>query len=196
MWIVVDLFGIILQRLWYIDPPSEGFSRYWNPSYARSLHVLWFSRWYFRHNPRRILVHSLCIRSCKYQSKYLHSLSNLARTITHILRSVFCACIGCIHSQSERVMRAHTPTIFDSWMLFLQVVCAHELYKRTKVTAMSFADVVAVSFSHGPEWCKGFANIARMGVLINLFVTYFGTCSVYSVLIAENFQQVSICLVF
>lgn len=74
---------------------------------------------------------------------------------------------------------------------YVLVVCAHELYKRTKVTAMSFADVVAVSFSHGPEWCKGFANIARMGVLINLFVTYFGTCSVYSVLIAENFQQVA-----
>lgn len=74
---------------------------------------------------------------------------------------------------------------------YVLVVCAHELYRRTQVTAMGFADVVAVSFANGPSWCKRYSKIARIGVLVNLFVTYYGTCSVYSVLIAENFQQVA-----
>lgn len=74
---------------------------------------------------------------------------------------------------------------------YVLVCCAHELYRRTKVTSMTFADVVFVSFSNGPQWCRKFASSARTGVLINLFITYYGTCSVYSVLIAQNFQEVA-----
>lgn len=72
----------------------------------------------------------------------------------------------------------------------LQVKCAHTLYRRTKVTAMSYADVAEVAFANGPSWSKGFSSVTRQCVLALLFITYFGTCSVYTVIIATNFQQV------
>lgn len=68
--------------------------------------------------------------------------------------------------------------------------CAHALYRRTKVTAMSYADVAEVAFANGPEWSKRFSSFTRQTVLWLLFITYFGTCSVYTVIIATNFQQV------
>jgi proton-coupled amino acid transporter len=71
-----------------------------------------------------------------------------------------------------------------------QVKCAHVLYKRTKVTAMSYADVAEVAFANGPEWAKKFSSLTRQTVLWLLFITYFGTCSVYTVIIATNFRQV------
>jgi len=71
-----------------------------------------------------------------------------------------------------------------------QVKCAHALYKRTKVTSMSYADVAEVAFANGPWWSKRFSSVTRQLVLWFLFVTYFGTCSVYTVIIANNFEQV------
>lgn len=68
--------------------------------------------------------------------------------------------------------------------------CAHTLYRRKKVTAMSYADVAEVAFAQGPAWSKRFSSLTRQTVLWLLFVTYFGTCSVYTVIIATNFQQV------
>lgn len=55
---------------------------------------------------------------------------------------------------------------------------------------MSYADVAEVAFANGPEWAKKFSNLSRQLVLGLLFVTYFGTCSVYTVIIADNFQSV------
>lgn len=73
---------------------------------------------------------------------------------------------------------------------YILVKCAHVLYKRTRVTAMSFADVGEVAFENGPPWGKKFSKIARISILGGLFAAYFGTCSVYTVIIAQNFQQV------
>ncbi|XP_050540867.1 proton-coupled amino acid transporter-like protein pathetic isoform X2 [Daktulosphaira vitifoliae] len=70
------------------------------------------------------------------------------------------------------------------------VKCAHILYRRTKVTAMSFADVAEVAFANGPSWSRKLSYLSRQVILILLFVTYFGTCCVYTVIIATNFQQV------
>lgn len=67
--------------------------------------------------------------------------------------------------------------------------CAHTLYRRTKVTKMSYADVAEVAFANGPPWSRRFSSVTRQTVLWLLFVTYFGTCSVYTVIIATNFQQ-------
>lgn len=72
----------------------------------------------------------------------------------------------------------------------LQVKCAHTLYRRTKVTAMSYADVAEVAFANGPSWSRGLSSFTRQTVLGLLFITYFGTCSVYTVIIASNFHQV------
>ncbi|XP_021914744.1 proton-coupled amino acid transporter-like protein pathetic isoform X3 [Zootermopsis nevadensis] len=73
---------------------------------------------------------------------------------------------------------------------YILVKCAHELYYRTRVTAMSFADVGEVAFANGPPWARKFSKIARQTILVSLFLTYFGTCSVYTVIVGNNFQQV------
>ena len=55
---------------------------------------------------------------------------------------------------------------------------------------MSFAEIAEVAFQNGPKWCRGFAPIAKFTILFGLFLTYFGTCSVYTVIVARNFEQV------
>jgi len=57
---------------------------------------------------------------------------------------------------------------------------------------MSYADVAEVAFSNGPEWSRKFSSLTRQTVLLLLFVTYYGTCSVYTVIIASNFEQLFI----
>jgi proton-coupled amino acid transporter len=44
---------------------------------------------------------------------------------------------------------------------YILVKCAHKLYERTHVTALSFADVGTVAFTNGPAWGKPFAGFAR-----------------------------------
>lgn len=56
---------------------------------------------------------------------------------------------------------------------------------------MNFAEVAEIAFSNGPKWGRKFAKIARVTILQCLFWTYFGTCSVYTVIIATNFQQIA-----
>lgn len=72
-----------------------------------------------------------------------------------------------------------------------QVKCAHSLYHRKKVTTMTFADVGEVAFANGPPWGRKFSKWARFSILFGLFLAYFGTCSVYTVIIAKNFKIVS-----
>lgn len=78
-----------------------------------------------------------------------------------------------------------------SFFLPVQVKCAHTLYKRTRRTEMSFAEVAETAFANGPKWGRGFARLAKVSILQCLFWTYFGTCSVYTVIIAKNFQQIA-----
>lgn len=73
---------------------------------------------------------------------------------------------------------------------YVLVKCAHTLYYRKKCTAMSFAQIAQVSLESGPRWGKPLANFIPKFIDGGLFVTYFGTCSVYTVIIATNFQQV------
>lgn len=72
----------------------------------------------------------------------------------------------------------------------LQVKCAHTLYVRTRRTTMSFSEVAEVAFSNGPKWGRPFAKFSKILILVSLFATYFGTCSVYTVIIAKNYKQV------
>lgn len=74
---------------------------------------------------------------------------------------------------------------------YVLVKCGHTLYKRTRRTAMNFSDVAEVAFANGPKWGRKFGPIARQTILHGLFWTYFGTCSVYTVIVATNFQQVA-----
>ncbi|XP_026472242.1 proton-coupled amino acid transporter-like protein pathetic isoform X2 [Ctenocephalides felis] len=73
---------------------------------------------------------------------------------------------------------------------YVLVKCAHTLYRRTRVSAMGFAEVAEVAFQKGPEPTRKYGYGFRLLILNCLFLTYFGTCSVYSVIVAKNFQQV------
>ncbi|XP_055596083.1 proton-coupled amino acid transporter-like protein pathetic isoform X2 [Uranotaenia lowii] len=73
---------------------------------------------------------------------------------------------------------------------YVLVKCAHTLYVRTKSTAMTFAEVATVALDNGPKWGRGWGKFISNCITYGLFVTYFGTCAVYTVIIATNFQQV------
>lgn len=55
---------------------------------------------------------------------------------------------------------------------------------------MNFSEVAEVAFANGPKWGRPYAKFFKVLILQSLFWTYFGTCSVYTVIIATNFQQV------
>lgn len=55
---------------------------------------------------------------------------------------------------------------------------------------MSFAEIAETAFKNGPQWTRKFAGFSRVLILQCLFWTYFGTCSVYTVIIATNFKQI------
>ncbi|XP_017764888.1 PREDICTED: proton-coupled amino acid transporter-like protein pathetic [Eufriesea mexicana] len=73
---------------------------------------------------------------------------------------------------------------------YILIKCAHVLYHKTRRTEMSFADVAEVAFATGPQWGRKFAKPIRYLIQISLFATYFGTCSVYTVIVAANFNQI------
>lgn len=54
---------------------------------------------------------------------------------------------------------------------------------------MSFAEIAEAAFVNGPIRWRFMATFARYFVTISLFITYFGACMVYSVIIGENSQQ-------
>lgn len=55
---------------------------------------------------------------------------------------------------------------------------------------MSFAETAEQAFLNGPAWGRKFARFSKVLILQCLFWTYFGTCSVYTVIIATNFKQI------
>lgn len=56
---------------------------------------------------------------------------------------------------------------------------------------MNFSEVADVAFSTGPKWCRGWGPAIKFCINFGLFLTYFGTCAVYTVIISENFMQVA-----
>lgn len=56
---------------------------------------------------------------------------------------------------------------------------------------MNFSEVAEVAFANGPKWGRRYAKFFKVLILQSLFWTYFGTCSVYTVIIASNFKQVA-----
>ncbi|CAK1554082.1 unnamed protein product [Leptosia nina] len=73
---------------------------------------------------------------------------------------------------------------------YVLIKCAHILYVKTKRPAMTFAEVAESALLSGPEWGKKWAYSFRIFIIVSLFMTYFGTCSVYTVIIAKNILQV------
>lgn len=116
-------------------------------------------------------------------------------TLTHLLKASLGTGILAMPQafQCSGLITGIFATVFVSFVCtfcsYSLVKCAHTLYRRTKVTAMGYADVAEVAFAKGPTWSRKFSSLTRQSVLWLLFVTYFGTCSVYTVIIASNFEQ-------
>ncbi|XP_049783363.1 proton-coupled amino acid transporter-like protein pathetic [Schistocerca cancellata] len=117
-------------------------------------------------------------------------------TLTHLLKAalgtgILAMPIGFKNAGlSMGVLGTVLAAVVCTHCAYILVKCAHELYVRTRVSAMSFPDVGEVAFANGPEWAKKFSRTARVTIIIGLFATYFGTCSVYTVIVANNIQQV------
>ncbi|CAG9781899.1 unnamed protein product [Diatraea saccharalis] len=73
---------------------------------------------------------------------------------------------------------------------YILIKCAHVLYKKTRRTNMTFPEVGEASFANGPQALRRFAYSFKIFILVSLFLTYFGTCSVYTVIVAKNILQV------
>ncbi|XP_063837621.1 proton-coupled amino acid transporter-like protein pathetic isoform X2 [Ostrinia nubilalis] len=73
---------------------------------------------------------------------------------------------------------------------YVLVKCAHVLYKKTRKTNMTFPEVGEAALANGPERLRSWAYSFRVFILVSLFATYFGTCSVYTVIVAKNILQV------
>ncbi|XP_023941247.1 proton-coupled amino acid transporter-like protein pathetic [Bicyclus anynana] len=73
---------------------------------------------------------------------------------------------------------------------YILIKCAHVLYKKSRKTTMSFPEVGEAALNNGPEPLRKWANTFRIFILVSLFITYFGTCSVYTVIIAKNIMPV------
>ncbi|CAH1647665.1 unnamed protein product [Spodoptera littoralis] len=73
---------------------------------------------------------------------------------------------------------------------YILIKCAHVLYKKTRRTQMTFPEVGQAALENGPQALRPWGNVFRIFILVSLFLTYFGTCSVYTVIVAKNIVQV------
>ncbi|XP_012259669.2 proton-coupled amino acid transporter-like protein pathetic [Athalia rosae] len=73
---------------------------------------------------------------------------------------------------------------------YVLVKCGQKLYHRTRKPTMTFSEVTETAFATGPEWGRRFAPLMKYTIQVSLFVTYYGTCSVYAVIVAGNIKQV------
>lgn len=118
-------------------------------------------------------------------------------TLVHLLKS----CLGTgilampLAFKCSGLLVGVIATIIESIICthcaYILVVCAHELYRRSGRTVMTFADVAEEACRRGPPWSKKYSGFARRMVDIGIFITYFGTCSAYSVIVAKNFDKVT-----
>lgn len=131
-----------------------------------------------------------------YKINFIRKYLSDSDTITHLLKAslgtgILAMPIAFMYSGLALGIVA---TVFTAFMCthcsYVLVKCAHTLYHRTHRTKMSFAEIAETAFANGPQWGRKFAGFFRVLILQCLFWTYFGTCSVYTVIIATNFQQI------
>ncbi|KAH8370866.1 hypothetical protein KR093_005251, partial [Drosophila rubida] len=117
-------------------------------------------------------------------------------TLTHLLKaSLGTGILGMPFAfMSSGLVMGIIATIITAFICthcsYVLVKCGHKLYYRTRRTKMTFAEIAEAAFQKGPKWGRPFAPIAKFSILFGLFLTYFGTCSVYTVIVAKNFEQV------
>ncbi|KAF7988433.1 hypothetical protein HCN44_001006 [Aphidius gifuensis] len=117
-------------------------------------------------------------------------------TLTHLLK----ACLGtgilsmpCAFRSSGLALGIISTIVISficTYCAYILVKCAHVLYYRTIKTQMSYADVAETALKVGPKPFQIFAKPLRIFVDVGLFVTQFGVCIAFAVIVATNFKQV------
>ncbi|ALC44494.1 path [Drosophila busckii] len=119
-----------------------------------------------------------------------------SETLTHLLKaSLGTGILGMpIAFMYSGLVLGIFATIFTAFICthcsYVLVKCGHKLYYRTRRTKMTFAEIAEAAFLKGPKSLRMFAPVAKFSILFGLFLTYFGTCAVYTVIVAKNFEQV------
>lgn len=77
-----------------------------------------------------------------------------------------------------------------TYCVHMLVTCAHTLYRRTRVSALDYAEVAEAAFAAGPEPVKKYRRLAKASVNMFLTIDLYGCCCVYIVFVATNLKQV------
>ncbi|KAM3969052.1 solute carrier family 36 member pathetic isoform 1-T2 [Aphomia sociella] len=117
-------------------------------------------------------------------------------TLTHLLKAslgtgilampLAFKCVGLVSGIFFTILVA----VICTHCSYILIKCAHVLYKKTKKTAMTYPEVGEAALENGPEKLRGYANSFRIFILVSLFLTYFGTCSVYTVIVSKHILKV------
>lgn len=132
-----------------------------------------------------------------FKARVLEHPVSEAGTLIHLLKS----CLGTgilampLAFRCSGLLVGIFATIIESIICghcaYILVVCAHDLCRRSGRPILTFADVAEEACRRGPPWSKKYSKFARRMVDIGIFVTYFGTCSAYAVIVAANFDKVT-----
>lgn len=78
----------------------------------------------------------------------------------------------------------------STYCVHILIRCAHVLYRRVRVPALSYAEIAETAFLAGPPKWQRWSGHARF--LINAFIVsnQIGACCVYNVIVAQNVKGV------
>jgi solute carrier family 36 (proton-coupled amino acid transporter) len=85
------------------------------------------------------------------------------------------------------VLATLATSILCTHCSYLVVKSSTQLCARTGRTTMTYPEVAEAAFAEGPNWCR---KLAKIFVLYCLFLAYFGSSSVYSVIVASTLKQI------
>lgn len=107
------------------------------------------------------------------------------------------------------VIATMVTAVFITHCVFILLRCANAHCRRDRKPNMTYAEVVKASFVHGnfhilfkfdwlrrnklilgPKCVQRFGNFMKYVATFMIALTYFGSISVYSVIVAENLEQV------
>ena len=71
----------------------------------------------------------------------------------------------------------------------MKVRSSHGICRIIKTPSLTFAGTAEKVFEHGPPWSRRYSKAAALFVDYTIMATYFGTCCVYIVFMANTFHD-------
>ncbi|KAJ0170588.1 hypothetical protein K1T71_013959 [Dendrolimus kikuchii] len=122
--------------------------------------------------------------------------TNVIESIGHLVKSCLGGGIVSIHA-SYKSCGLWTAVIlnvflgaFVAYCMYLLVKCAHKIYGRIQVPALSYPDLAEAALSISPfPRARRFSKVFRYLVDGTIMIDLFGSCCVYQVVIARTIKQ-------